>query len=377
MISDFFSIGYLLSISHGAFLIFVLFIRNWKKIGANTFLIVLIVIITGYLAREYLYLQGRFDDFPHLMAVFVPLLYFIGPLYFFYIALSIRKNFQFRPKHLLHAVPSLVCFLTILPFYLLTGEEKLSMFNAPGPGNLELNSNRIFYYGLMLISWTYYGIEAFRLISSKEHSQDMRNLKPHRHKFVWLKRYTEVFLFISLLFFIVQLIFIFTDLYPYYFMLGIVLASSLLIHFVGYWALKESRITGAESSSPGLNLSKNRMEAYKGQLVSLMENEKTYADGQLAIDDLAEMLSTNSKYLSYLINKEFKCSVTHFINSYRIEAAKKMIKDSNYDHLNFLGIAAGVGFNTKNTFTRAFKRHTGMTPSQFKDEIDTQIQTNS
>jgi AraC-like DNA-binding protein len=33
-----------------------------------------------------------------------------------------------------------------------------------------------------------------------------------------------------------------------------------------------------------------------------------------------------------------------------------------------------VGFNTKNTFTRAFKRHTGKTPSQFKvDETNNSI----
>jgi len=51
-----------------------------------------------------------------------------------------------------------------------------------------------------------------------------------------------------------------------------------------------------------------------------------------------------------------------------------MIISQEYNHLNFLGIAIETGFNTKNTFTRTFKRHTGKTPSQFKiDEAHNSI----
>lgn len=350
-----------ISAIHGAFLIVVISTRNRLKINANTFLIVLLAIISGYVYREYLYLQDRFDEFPHLMAFFVPWLYLVGPLYFFYVRFSLDPRIRLRLKDLIHVIPAFICFLTITPFYLLSGAEKLALYDAPGPGKLELATNRIFYYGLMLLSWIYYCIRAYKLIQSNH--QKKSNL-------IWLKRYTELFLFFLMIFLLAQLVFVFTDLYPYYVMLGTILASSLLIHFVGYWAIRESKITRIGSQESGAQLPEEKVNTLKKELLDLFEVQKVYINSHLTIESLANKLSTNSKYLSLVINQEFECSWIYFINSYRVEAAKNLIKDSNYEHLNFLGIGAQVGFNTKNTFTRVFKRHTGKTPSQFKKEME-------
>lgn len=352
---------FLVSALHGAFLIVVIASRSRLKINANTFLIILLAIISGYVYREYLYLQDRFDEFPHLMAFFVPWLYLVGPLYLFYVHFSLEPRTKLYYRDLLHLVPAFICFLTILPFYLLSGDEKLALYDAPGPGNLELATNRIFYYGLMLLSWFYYGFRAYQLIQSKNYKK--ANL-------IWLKRYTELFLFFLVVFLLAQLVFVFTDFYPYYVMLGTILASSLLVHFVGYWALRESKITRIGSYEPGIQLSEDKVDTLKADLLNLLEVQKVYVNNQLTIDSLAHELSTNSKYLSQLINQEFGCSWTYLINSYRVDEAKHLIRDSNYEHLNFLGIGFQVGFNTKNTFTRVFKRHTGRTPSQFKKESE-------
>jgi YesN/AraC family two-component response regulator len=78
------------------------------------------------------------------------------------------------------------------------------------------------------------------------------------------------------------------------------------------------------------------------------------------------MLDINTQYLSKYINTEFNCSFTYFVNSYRIELAKKLMLDSKHSHLSLLGIAMEVGFKTKNTFTRAFQKQCDMTPSSYK-----------
>lgn len=369
---------FLIASIHGGLLIFVLVIQNRRQFNENAFLILLLAIVTGYVLREYLYLNGLFEAFPHLMAFFVPWLYLLGPIYLFYVRFSINREINFERQDLLHLVPALIIFATILPFYIKSGAEKLDMFEPPSPGNLELAPNRIFYYGFMLLSWFYYSTQALELIRHKMSVFDSRTLKPVKARLLWLKNYTIVFIVFLFCFLLAQLLFIFSDLYPYYVMLSTVLAASLLIHFVGYWALRESRITNSElGKTDELPITEEKVKELKQQIIHLLENERLYVSPDISISYLSQSLSINTKYLSQLINKEFNCSLTFLINSYRIEDCKEMILSSDYDHLNFLGIATQVGFNTKNTFTRAFKRHTGMTPSQFKMRTDKEISIHS
>jgi len=359
----------LISAIHGTFLIAIMLIHNKKRINENHFLILLLTIITGYLFREFLYLEGHFVTFPHLMAVFVPFLYLLGPIYYFYIKSAVYQEVKLKKVDLLHLVPAIICFFIILPFYVKSGSEKLAMFDPPGPGDLELAPNRIFFYGLILISGFLYCRQSALLINKASDLQDGRPNKSIQTKLKWLRYYTRTFLYFLTLFLIAQLIFIFTDFYQYYVMLYTVLAASILIHVVSYWAVKESSIANTEEKNIRKSLlPESKINDLKNQIISILENEKIYLKSDLTINDFCERLSTNAKYISHLINSEFNCSLTYLINSYRIEASKKMILSHEYDHLNFLGIANEVGFNTKNTFTRTFKRHTGKTPSQFKIE---------
>ena len=121
-----FSNLFLFSSIHGGFIILVILFQNKRKFNENVFLIALLTIITGYVLREYVYLLGHFETFPHLMAVFVPFLYLIGPCYYFYVKTSIANEVSFKRKDIWHILPALICFLTILPFYAKSGSEKLA-----------------------------------------------------------------------------------------------------------------------------------------------------------------------------------------------------------------------------------------------------------
>ncbi len=371
---DIFSILFLMSTIHGIFLAVIIIAHSKRQINENIFLLLLLLIVSGYQFREFLILQGYFTTFPHLMAVFVPVLYLLGPIYFFYVKFAINQEVKFHNKDFLHIIPAFICFLIILPFYIKSGDEKLALFNAPQSENFKLASNRALFYGFMLLSGFLYCLKSLTLINSVHKHFDGRKLKSIKSKMKWLKHYTWSFLFFLFCFLIAQLIFIFTDFYQYYVMLGTVLASSILIHFISYWALKESRITSEEKRKLSSTLSKSKANELKNKINMLLEKEKIYVNSNLSAKDFCDQFSINSKYLSQLINSEYNCNLTYLINSYRIEEAKKILINKEYSHLNFLGIAIKVGFNTKNTFTRAFKRHTGKTPSQFKvDETNNSI----
>lgn len=362
-----FSLLFLISAVHGYYLVLILLSKGFHRNRANLFLAALLFIVSGYLLKDHLILEGQFSTFPHLMAAFVPFFYLLGPLYYFYIRTTLQGSPGFNKWSVIHLVPALICFLTILPFYLKSGTEKLALYDAPKPEDFRLESNRIFYYGSIFLSALWYTLQSLFLINEKQKTTDGRTQRTLNLQLQWLKNYTNAFLFFLFCFLVAQLIFIFTDFHQYYVMLSTVLVFSILIHFVGYWGIKESRILSEPSASGSpAKLSMERTRELKAEIVRILEQEEVFLKSDLSAKYFCDRLAVNSQYFSRLINTEFNCSFTHLINSYRIEKSKSLIKDPNYKHLNMLGIAIECGFNTKNTFTRAFKRHTGMTPSAFK-----------
>lgn len=66
------------------------------------------------------------------------------------------------------------------------------------------------------------------------------------------------------------------------------------------------------------------------------------------------------------MNERLNTNFRNYINSYRIEEAKKIL--INESDKNILTICYDVGFNSKSTFNTCFKKYTGKTPSEFRQE---------
>jgi tetratricopeptide (TPR) repeat protein len=103
------------------------------------------------------------------------------------------------------------------------------------------------------------------------------------------------------------------------------------------------------------------------RLIQLMKNENIYADKEISLNKIAELLQTNRTYLSEILNKELKTNFNDFINEYRIKKSCILLTDSKLSHLTMESIALMVGFNSRSTFNTAFKKLTGVTPSYFKN----------
>ena len=96
-----------------------------------------------------------------------------------------------------------------------------------------------------------------------------------------------------------------------------------------------------------------------------MDEQKLYLNTSVTLGDIAQKLDIAPCYVSQLINETFKQNFRDFINKYRIEESKRMLTQQN-QQLNILGIALDSGFNSKSSFNNAFKKHTGITPKEFK-----------
>jgi AraC-like DNA-binding protein len=103
------------------------------------------------------------------------------------------------------------------------------------------------------------------------------------------------------------------------------------------------------------------------QLTDYMQ-KKPYHKLNFNIEDIAEALNTNTRYLSQVINETFEMNFFNFVNKYRIEEAKEILQSKDAEKYTIEGVAKMVGFNSKSSFNGAFKKSTGFTPSEFKNQ---------
>ena len=105
------------------------------------------------------------------------------------------------------------------------------------------------------------------------------------------------------------------------------------------------------------------------KLTRLMEEEKVFLEPDLSLQKLSQRLHVHYNHLSRIINEQMGKSFNDYINSYRIEEARKKLADPVESQKTILEIAYDTGFYSKSVFNTAFKKFTGLTPSQYKKKL--------
>ena len=106
-----------------------------------------------------------------------------------------------------------------------------------------------------------------------------------------------------------------------------------------------------------------------------METEGLYKNQNLRLADLADELSIPPHTLSQLVNDRLRVNFVDFVNQYRVAEAKALLEDPDSDKYTLVAIAQHAGFNSKASFNRAFKKHTNMSPSEYRSLCRENTQT--
>jgi AraC-like DNA-binding protein len=96
-----------------------------------------------------------------------------------------------------------------------------------------------------------------------------------------------------------------------------------------------------------------------------LATQKLYLNPDLRLAELSQHFKINISTLSTLINLCFDKNFNDFVNAYRIDLFKRKIEAGLLEQFTLLSLAYESGFNSKTTFNRAFKKHTGVSPSEF------------
>lgn len=103
------------------------------------------------------------------------------------------------------------------------------------------------------------------------------------------------------------------------------------------------------------------------------ENKKLFRNNKYTLSSVAKKLNTNSSYLSKIINSHKKKTFTEYIAELRInDIVERLQKNAKLRSFTMQSIAEEAGFRKAQSFSKAFKNHTGIYPSFFIKEIDNQ-----
>jgi len=101
-----------------------------------------------------------------------------------------------------------------------------------------------------------------------------------------------------------------------------------------------------------------------------MQEEKVYQDNTLTVDSLAHRIGAKRHHVSVAINRCTKNNFSSFVNEYRIKEAIRILSEKNFQPYSIDGIAFDLGFTDRQNFYRVFKKTTGLSPTEFRKNVN-------
>ena len=150
-------------------------------------------------------------------------------------------------------------------------------------------------------------------------------------------------------------------------------ALALFVYAMGYLGLTRTSIF----SQPEMEVLKQTLQpkyhksglsnaesaAMYRTIIDYVEQERAYLDGELSLQKLAAKLGLSANHTSQAINEFENRNFRDFLNKRRVDEACRRLHER--PDTNLLALTFEVGFSSKSSFNRAFRKFTGSTPSEF------------
>lgn len=345
------------------------------------YMILIAIYFMFHKAREFVH-PAYYD---YLTIAMLPFLVSFNPFYYLYVKALTKEDFTFLPVYYLHFLPGVFLIIFGLVRGVLFVDHNVYQVLA----KYHLYAAVIIYYLQVFI---YVGLI-------------IRMLIQHRRNVMQYFSYTENislqwlwgFIIILIAFTIFDAMAFFTTIFNAYHRLTYWVSMNLFIIFLGYFGIKQVDIyiRKIQQKSAGVDLNslvasaipveiedeKDHFSKYEKSSISeetknkilaevlrLMEQEKMFQNPQITIDDLAEKLNINKKYISQVINEKLQKNFYQFVNEYRVECVLEKLQDENYKQYTIEALGELCGFHSRSSLISAFKKITGKTPSMYKRE---------
>ena len=362
----------------------------------NWFLGVTIMIYSVFLLSYVWWYEEKFIlQAPFLMRMANPPMFLSMPFFYFFVRNTLSGQNHLTKKDLIHFLPAVIHFLELMPFFLMPYNEKyqLALQVAKNPTQLEAIAHgfipgRWVNVSRMVLQLVYY-LFSIQLLFKKEVKEiwgaeaiSIRNWLLVAVVLVGFLLFSHSFYFIKELFLAegITIPLVIEILSYIFFIIPFVLLNIYLRinqHLVyGYTLqqiIRDKRLQSGESQQaaplpkPAAQNSFTHidLEALSSKLEDLMQIKRLYLNKDLTLKDIADEACVNYRVLSQFIRIKYNMGVREYINQFRVLAAIDLMKAGYLENKSLEGLCLSVGFNSRITFFLAFKRHTGMSPTEY------------
>ncbi|MEZ4944109.1 MAG: helix-turn-helix domain-containing protein [Cyclobacteriaceae bacterium] len=326
----------------------------FQKKGRSQLMLSLFALLFGLEMLDYLYSTSRFVlVFPDFYGIYYFMVGFIyGPVLWFHFSGLVYPENKFSYGSLLHFVPFILSIIYFGDVLTLSGAERMVYTKAHFYDRLmPMNYARA---GHLLL----YGIGFIIFIYNKRQLLTLNN---------------RLFaMIICAIYFITAVIVSWLTLFAdhwrqfivYYF-----LASSM-VFIMGYILYsKPNFLNGIAKKYLHSGLDTLMMQRIVTKIELEFFSKKAFLNRDLTLVILAEQINEKPHFISQTLSSHVGENFNDFVNRYRIEYAKSLLRDKKYAHFKIEAIASESGFNNKVTFNKAFSKFVATTPSAFRDAV--------
>ena len=128
----------------------------------------------------------------------------------------------------------------------------------------------------------------------------------------------------------------------------------------------EQKLRKAYSKS---SLNDEQRETLTDLIQEMLANPDVICQQDFTLNKLAKLINSNTTYVSQVINEKYGMAFSNLLGSHRIRLACQWMDDpERYGNITIEAIATGTGFKSRTAFVNAFKRETGLKPSEYLQE---------
>lgn len=322
-----------------------------------------------------------YNDFPDLLKITKSFIFLTAPCAFLYVRNLLFPNSPFKQYDLFHFIPFIIyLFLTSIVW---VGQYTDVLF----VDNLSLTIKNPFSI-LSLSVWLIYAFcQTMTVLNYNVNKWEGNHLQKLK-KLGWIRIYNMMVLFLfSALFvrFVVSRRAEFIDYSSYILISAILVVVVGLVYFKPQIFFNQCKVEPSAVTNAGIlkynetkdekpvaagskEISNEKKDTYLEQLDFALSSKKLFLKTDLVIRDISDETGITVNTLSSLINSEFNLNFSDYINLKRIEYFKEKMNDAEWNDLSIEGMSWASGFKTRSTCFRAFRRHTGKSPSEYLKE---------
>jgi len=348
---------------------FLLTVKTKNKIPNRLFasyLIINAIDISGFFLAEKIT-----SNYPNLEIFRWTLCLLSIPLFYLYVQAICYNDFRLKRKHLLHFALFILFNLILIPrIYQGNDTAKKYFFRH----HFE-TGEMILFQSIIELQYLGYIIAVF-IILKKYKSIYLENYtNSNASVYKWLFQMTTFFV-IAHYFDTLKNLLRYTNYHEFLIVIN-EFAGIIALAITCWFILKalnnpdlfksiDSKSKNKSKTVTLTDLENHRIMSQIELLKEHMNTAKPYLNPSLTIQELANQINVPVSELSVLINVHLNQHFFDFINQYRIGEAMEILKNHPKKDFTILQTLDKVGFNSKSSFNTAFKKHTTLTPTEYR-----------